>query len=218
MRRSNWTPSIVPNGDDQNVYIVIDDFGRLGRAYRETDVERVDLEAVIMDMLEVNFRTRSGSSVSTPPKSGRRTCRPTLPKKYACVAICSCATFHFSFRTLLTATKAGTTTSSFPCRYAWSDQWPIPEPSRHRSASRRRFPVHRARLGVLDRESAIRRSLDPRGKVRRVPGAGSFGQRSGQDIHAARQRLDQPLQENRRRHLAHQRRSRDYRWRSDCPV
>jgi hypothetical protein len=56
MRKSNWTPSIVPNGDDQNVYIVVDDFGRLGRAYRETDVERADLEAVIMDMLEGQFQ------------------------------------------------------------------------------------------------------------------------------------------------------------------
>jgi hypothetical protein len=52
MRRSGWTPSIVPDGDDQNVYLVMDDFGRRGRAFRETDVERADLEAVIMDMLE----------------------------------------------------------------------------------------------------------------------------------------------------------------------
>jgi hypothetical protein len=37
MRTSNWTPSIVPKGDDQKVYIVLDDFGRLGRSYRETD-------------------------------------------------------------------------------------------------------------------------------------------------------------------------------------
>jgi hypothetical protein len=51
MRRPGWTPSIVPNGEDQNVYIVLDDFGRNGRAYRETDVERSDLEAFIMDML-----------------------------------------------------------------------------------------------------------------------------------------------------------------------
>jgi hypothetical protein len=56
MRKSNWTPSIVPNGDDQNVYIVVDDFGGLGRAYRETDVERVDLEEVIMDMLEGQYQ------------------------------------------------------------------------------------------------------------------------------------------------------------------
>jgi hypothetical protein len=35
MRRSGWTPSIVPkdDGEDQNVYIVLDDFGRNGRAY-----------------------------------------------------------------------------------------------------------------------------------------------------------------------------------------
>jgi hypothetical protein len=39
MPRTGWTPSIVPNGDDQNVYLVVDDFGPNGRAYRETDVE-----------------------------------------------------------------------------------------------------------------------------------------------------------------------------------
>ena len=56
MPRTGWTPSIVPNSDDQNVYIVLDDFGRKGRAYRETDVERADLEAVIMDMLEGQYK------------------------------------------------------------------------------------------------------------------------------------------------------------------
>jgi len=56
MRRPGWTPSIVPNGDDQNVYIVVDDFGRNGRAYREADVERAGLEAVIMDMLEGQYQ------------------------------------------------------------------------------------------------------------------------------------------------------------------
>ena len=28
MRKSNWTPSIVPNGDDLTVYLVTDDLGR----------------------------------------------------------------------------------------------------------------------------------------------------------------------------------------------
>jgi|SRR5665213_1462628 len=51
MTRTGWTPSIVPNGDDQNVYLVVDDFGRLGRSYRETDVETADLETVILDLL-----------------------------------------------------------------------------------------------------------------------------------------------------------------------
>ena len=56
MRKSGWTPSIVPDGHDQNVHIVVDDLGRDSRAYRETDVERADLEAVIMDMLEGQYQ------------------------------------------------------------------------------------------------------------------------------------------------------------------
>jgi hypothetical protein len=56
MRKSNWTPSIVPNGDDQNVYLVVDDFGRGGRAWREADVEATDLETVILDMLEGQYK------------------------------------------------------------------------------------------------------------------------------------------------------------------
>jgi hypothetical protein len=56
MRRSSWTPSIVPNEDDQNVYLVADDFGRSGRAWREADVENTDLETVILDMLEGQYK------------------------------------------------------------------------------------------------------------------------------------------------------------------
>jgi hypothetical protein len=56
MRKSNWTPSIVPKGDDQNVYLVVDDFGRNGRAYREADVETTDLETVILDLLEGQYK------------------------------------------------------------------------------------------------------------------------------------------------------------------
>jgi hypothetical protein len=55
MRRP-WTPSIVPNGNDQTVYIVVDDFGLNGRAYRETDVEAADLETVILGLLEGEYR------------------------------------------------------------------------------------------------------------------------------------------------------------------
>ena len=51
MRKSNWTPSIVPNGNDQTVYLVADDFGKNGRAWRETDCETADLETVIQDLL-----------------------------------------------------------------------------------------------------------------------------------------------------------------------
>jgi hypothetical protein len=56
MRRSNWTPSIVPRGDDQNVYLVLDDLDRNGRVYREADAETADLETVILDLLEGQYK------------------------------------------------------------------------------------------------------------------------------------------------------------------
>ena len=51
MRRSNWTPSIVPRGDDHNVYLVMDDLDRLGRVWREAGDSAAELEAVILDLL-----------------------------------------------------------------------------------------------------------------------------------------------------------------------
>jgi len=51
MRKSNWTPSIVPNDYDETVYLVADDFGRIGRAWREADYETTDLETVIQDLM-----------------------------------------------------------------------------------------------------------------------------------------------------------------------
>jgi hypothetical protein len=56
MRKSTWTPSIVPSGDDHDVYLVLDDFGRRGQAYPETDVEATDLETVILDLLEGQYK------------------------------------------------------------------------------------------------------------------------------------------------------------------
>lgn len=50
MRRSHWTPTLVP-ADEPTVYLVADDFGRVGRAWRETDLESADLETVIQDLL-----------------------------------------------------------------------------------------------------------------------------------------------------------------------
>jgi hypothetical protein len=58
MSRTGWTPSIVPSvpyGADQTVYLVVDSFGRLGTAYRETDIERSDIETVITDLMSGQF-------------------------------------------------------------------------------------------------------------------------------------------------------------------
>jgi hypothetical protein len=57
MRMSNWTPSIVPRDDDQNVYLVIDDLDTVGQVWRETDVEAANLETVIMDLLEGQYKS-----------------------------------------------------------------------------------------------------------------------------------------------------------------
>jgi hypothetical protein len=51
MRESSWTPSIVPSGNDQTVYLVAEDFGKLGRA----DYEATDLEIVIQDLLSGQY-------------------------------------------------------------------------------------------------------------------------------------------------------------------
>jgi len=55
MPRTGWTPSIVPYGADQTVYLVVDRFGRFGSVYRETEVERTDLETVITDLIAGQF-------------------------------------------------------------------------------------------------------------------------------------------------------------------
>jgi len=46
----------VPPGNDQDVYLVLDDFGgRIGSAWRETDAEAARLETVIADLLDGQY-------------------------------------------------------------------------------------------------------------------------------------------------------------------
>jgi hypothetical protein len=46
------SPSIVPDPDDRDIYLVLDEFGgRIGRAWRETDEGRTDREIVITDLM-----------------------------------------------------------------------------------------------------------------------------------------------------------------------
>lgn len=64
------SPPLVP-GFDTDVYLVLDDFGQLGRAYRETDEDHADKESVIRDFKSgfynnpvrvVCFNTHEGTS------------------------------------------------------------------------------------------------------------------------------------------------------------
>jgi hypothetical protein len=50
------SPSLVPAiNEDRDVYIVLDDFGHLGRAWRETDEQSTDKAAIIQDLLEGQY-------------------------------------------------------------------------------------------------------------------------------------------------------------------
>jgi hypothetical protein len=48
------SPSMIP-GIDRNVYLVLDDFGRMGCAWHETKVEDTEIKAVIDDLLEDQY-------------------------------------------------------------------------------------------------------------------------------------------------------------------
>ena len=52
---NSWTRSTVPYGADQTVYLVIDHFKGIGSVYRETEVERTDIETIISDLLTGQF-------------------------------------------------------------------------------------------------------------------------------------------------------------------
>ena len=51
----SWTPGTVPYGADETVYLVVDSFGALGSVYRETEIERADLETIISDLMTGQF-------------------------------------------------------------------------------------------------------------------------------------------------------------------
>jgi len=51
----NWTPSIIPNGHNQNFYIVVNNYGKLGPAFAETDLGEADLETTISDLMSGQY-------------------------------------------------------------------------------------------------------------------------------------------------------------------
>lgn len=54
MSRTGWSPTGIPCGADQTVYLVIDRFSS-GTVYRETEIERADLETIISDSMTGQF-------------------------------------------------------------------------------------------------------------------------------------------------------------------
>jgi hypothetical protein len=57
MRKSGQTPSIVPSSDDQTVYLVVDDLGPNGLIWREADADTANLETIILDLLEGQYKS-----------------------------------------------------------------------------------------------------------------------------------------------------------------
>ncbi len=49
------SPSIVPHAADQDTYLVLDHFGRVGCCWRETDAEEADRETLIRDLVEGQY-------------------------------------------------------------------------------------------------------------------------------------------------------------------
>ena len=50
------SPSIIPDDADRDIYLVLDDFGKVGRAWRETDERAADRDALIRDLLDGQYR------------------------------------------------------------------------------------------------------------------------------------------------------------------
>jgi len=45
----------VPNGHDQNFYVVVNNYGKLGPAFAETDLGEADLETTISDLMSGQY-------------------------------------------------------------------------------------------------------------------------------------------------------------------
>lgn len=50
------SPPLVPAGFESDVYLVLDDFGPIGRAYREVDEQKSDRESLIRDLVGGQFQ------------------------------------------------------------------------------------------------------------------------------------------------------------------
>jgi hypothetical protein len=106
MRRSSWTPSIVPRGDDQDVYLVVDDLGRVGRVWREADYEDTSFETVVADLLSGQYKSPIGIFCFNAVEGWSRTCRKTSPTSFGGDAIWKTGTCPRVSGISLSATKA----------------------------------------------------------------------------------------------------------------
>jgi hypothetical protein len=77
--RMRQSPSIVPKGTDQDVHLVEDDLGRLGRIWREVDSENTGFETVVSDLLDGQYKNPVRVISFNIAEGWLATCPPTLP-------------------------------------------------------------------------------------------------------------------------------------------
>jgi hypothetical protein len=51
------SPSLAPNGPDQDTYMVLDDFGSLGRAWREIDERGANRTMLVRNLLDGQYES-----------------------------------------------------------------------------------------------------------------------------------------------------------------
>jgi len=113
-RMRRW-PSIVPDTADRDVYLVLEDFGRLGGCWRETDEERTDRATVVQDLFEASTTVRSAWWLSTQQRVGHGTFQKTLPTN-CCSASPLRMTLRPNFKTsLIGLAAAGRCSCRFLC-------------------------------------------------------------------------------------------------------
>jgi hypothetical protein len=89
MGKSKEAPSIIPGEDDQNVYLVVDDFGYIGRCWRERQTSiRLIWKRLSRTCWMGSTTTLFGLSVSIPPKAGLEMFQGRSRQRYAAAAIC----------------------------------------------------------------------------------------------------------------------------------
>jgi hypothetical protein len=117
MRSSSWTP-IVPGGDDETVYLVAGDFGRLGRAWREADYEATDPETVIRDLLTGQYNNPVRVIAFNTAEHWLEDVPKTLLANCVAAAISRCA--NCPMRSLI-SWKSTETRISGSCPFDWSN-------------------------------------------------------------------------------------------------
>ena len=56
MPSTGWSPGMVPYGADETVYLVVDSFSD-GTVYRETEIEKADLETIVDDLMSGQYNS-----------------------------------------------------------------------------------------------------------------------------------------------------------------